>query len=74
MTARPAPVKVVQVADLGEWTVGYSEEHRSVALILRTLDGEEFGAIMPPDDAMAMGDQLVGLGTRFAPVGKSPAG
>lgn len=60
-------VIVFEVAQLEGWTTGYSEEHAAVALILRNADGVEFGVVMPPAEAMTMGDQLSKLGLEFTP-------
>lgn len=64
-------VKVVEVSDLAEWTTGYSVEQGSVALVLRNADGEEFGVVMPPSEALTMGTQLSELGLRFTPAAAS---
>lgn len=61
----PEQARVVEVSDLTEWTTGYCEEQGLVALILRSADGEEFGVVMPPSEALAMGAQLSELGLRF---------
>lgn len=70
MSQPEVPIEV-DVARLAQWTTGYSEEEGAVALILRNADGEEFGVVMPPEDAMAMGAQLSDLGLRFTPAAAS---
>lgn len=67
MVEEPDAVKEVEVGQLAAWTTGYSEEQGSVALILRTTDGREFGVMMPPEDAMTMGGQLSSLGLQLTP-------
>lgn len=65
----PEEVKEVEVVQLDGWTTGYSNEQGSVALILRNAAGQEFGVVMPPEEAMLMGKQLSDLGLMFtAPV------
>lgn len=59
--------EVVEVKHLAAWTTGYSEEHGSIALVLCNTEGQEFGVVMPPAEALAIGAQLSELGLRFTP-------
>lgn len=58
-------VKEVEVAELDAWTTGYSDEQGAIALILRNAAGEEFGVMMPPEEAIVLGKQLGELGLLF---------
>jgi hypothetical protein len=69
----PKVVKEVEVDELDAWTTGYSDEQRAVALILRNAAGEEFGVMMPPEEAMAMGKQLSKIGLLFSTALSQPA-
>lgn len=67
MTEQPALVVEAEVSELAAWTTGYSQEEGAVALILRTPDGDQFGVIMAPEEALNMGAELSKLGLMFTP-------
>lgn len=67
MTEQPALLVEAEVSELSAWTTGYSEEEGAVALILRTPDGDQFGVMMAPGEALNMGAELTKLGLLFSP-------
>lgn len=71
MSADEEPMEEVEVAELSEWTTGYSIEDGAVALILTASDGQRMAVAMPPQMADEMGAALSGLASRFGPKDKA---
>lgn len=52
----------VELEPLEQWTTGVSNVDHAVALLLRGVSGASLDLMMPPETAIALGEELARMG------------